>query len=239
MDDTSEKMKHTVQYWLEVHRIGSLLFDNPKVGDTTLKSLVASIVESPLLSDIECLTGDQKTEEPIAPFTSWLLQGFLKAALFHKSEQSYYIDAQSKLLLSTYDRNIFIFKQLVKLYIDGLEKLLKLKTLNSELKFLLENNVELSDHEKSLNSIPFLIKEDKDQYELAIILIDVLVKIKEVALQHCVECHDLLWCIVVSIIGSTEDDLKFSVLPLLSEMLKMSPVPRNEEVSRSADNYVF
>ena len=230
MDESSEKIKHTIQYWLEVHRIGTLLFDNSKVNDNTLKSLVASIVESPLLADIECLTGDQKDENTVAPFTSWLLQGFLKAALLYKSEQSYYVDAQSKLLLSIYDGNVFAFKRLIKLYIEGLEKVLKLQTLNAELRLLLENNFELSNHEKCLNSIPFVIKEERDQIDLAIILIEVIIKVKELTLYHCVESHDLLWSIAGAIVGSKEDDLKFSMLPLLSDMLKMLELPKNEKV---------
>ena len=176
MEDSNDKFKGTVQYWLEVHRIGSLLFQNVKNGDNALKSLTTSIIETPLLSDIECLSGEDYTGNVVSPFASWLLEGFLKASTNHSLPhlKTFYTVSQSKLLISSFERDLFAFEKLVESYIKLLEKLIHVKAFPVEFTFILENDFLLLDYHKTLPATKFKVSNIAEQIDLASIVIEVI-----------------------------------------------------------------
>lgn len=175
MEDQSENFKGTVQYWLEVHRIGSLLFQNVKNGDNSLKSLTTSIIETPLLSDIECLCGPEIDENTASPFTAWLLEGLLKASantvLGHL--KTFYAVAQSKLLISCFERDLFAFGRITMLYAQFLENIIKIKEYPSNLKFLLKKDFVLKNYNKTLVATNFQVSNVSEQFDYIVTLIEV------------------------------------------------------------------
>lgn len=175
VEDNDEKCKGTIQYWLEVHRIGSLLFQNIKSGDNALKSLTTSIIETPLLSDIECLTGDEANETIVSPFTAWLLEGFFKASTCNSLAhlRTFYTVSQSKLLISCFERDLYAFEKHILCYIEFIEKVLAVNTFPVELKFLLKDDIVLLKYSKVLPSTAFEIANDREHFDYIVTLIEV------------------------------------------------------------------
>lgn len=175
MEDNNEKFKGTVQYWLEVHRIGSLLFQNISNGDNALKSLTTSIIETPLLSDIECLSGEESDGNVVSPFTGWLLEGLLKASTCHSLGhlKTFYMVAQSKLLISCFERDLFAFEKLVSSYTEFLEKVIKIKAFPTKLTFILKKDYILEYDRKSLSATIFEITTVTEQFEFVVTLLEV------------------------------------------------------------------
>lgn len=175
MDSQNEKLTGTIQYWLEVHRIGSLLFQNFENGDSALRSLITSIIETPLLSDIECLSADQDNGDVACPFTTWILQGLLKATLHNKVQnmKEFYIDAQSKLLSFLYECSVSDFSCLVKLYIQALQQISQVKNFSAHFNFLLLNDFHLEKYDRKLTCASFEINSKKEQINCITIILKV------------------------------------------------------------------
>lgn len=122
MDESSDRNK-AIQYWKHVYDAGVVIFNDPSSHQESLKSLVNTVLNTTLLCEIECLKADEANETCPFPFTAWLLEGIYGAAVLcldDPSSENFYIESQVKLLEATYDRSVYEYVHLLKLYVSML-----------------------------------------------------------------------------------------------------------------------
>lgn len=116
MEDSQNKSK-AIQYWSYVYDGAAVLFNSPVDHNETLKSLIETVLNTKLISEIECLSEEIDEEFPF-PLTAWLLEGIYRTSVFGATDvtsQEFYIESQTKMIEATYDRSVYEYVLLIKL----------------------------------------------------------------------------------------------------------------------------